>query len=117
MLSELEEIITYKLNVDQPDRQATMRKTWMKRFVTIRFSSTTATDLLYRLKGCQPDVEVWQRILQVRTLVLSPDEDTTMWIKFANLCRKSDRMVLAEKTLNSLLGPIGEEERVRHRYS
>lgn len=26
-----------------------------------------------------------------------------MWIKFANLCRKSDRMVLAEKTINSLL--------------
>lgn len=33
-----------------------------------------------------------------------------MWIKFANLCRKSDRMALAEKTLNSLIGPIGEEE-------
>ncbi|KAF9509645.1 hypothetical protein BS47DRAFT_139059 [Hydnum rufescens UP504] len=94
MLAELEEIISYKINSDQADRQKTTRKTWME-----------------RLRGCQPDVEVWQRILQVRTLVLSPDEDTTMWIKFANLCRKSDRMVLAEKTLNSLLGPIGEEER------
>lgn len=30
-----------------------------------------------------------------------------MWIKFANLCRKSGRMTLAEKTLNSLMG--GEE--------
>ena len=28
-----------------------------------------------------------------------------MWIKFANLCRKSDRMFLAEKTINSLLFP------------
>lgn len=26
-----------------------------------------------------------------------------MWIKFANLCRKSERMQLAEKTINSLL--------------
>ncbi len=26
-----------------------------------------------------------------------------MWIKFANLCRKSERMLLAEKTINSLL--------------
>lgn len=26
-----------------------------------------------------------------------------MWIKFANLCRKSERMALAEKTINSLL--------------
>lgn len=35
-----------------------------------------------------------------------------MWIKFANLCRKSDRKMLAEKTLNSLLGHVGEEEKV-----
>ena len=48
-------------------------------------------------------MEVWQRILQVRTLVLSPDDDPAMWIKFANLCRKSERMLLAEKTINSLL--------------
>lgn len=89
MLSELEEALTYKLDFrDQPDRQATMRGTWMK-----------------RLKGCQPDVEVWQRILSVRSIVLTPADDTETWIKFANLCRKSGRMVLAEKTLNSLLGP------------
>ncbi|KDQ61375.1 hypothetical protein JAAARDRAFT_66505 [Jaapia argillacea MUCL 33604] len=88
MLSELEEIIAYKQYADQPERQQTMRKTWMK-----------------RLQGCQPDVEVWQRILQVRTLVLAPEDDPVMWIKFANLCRKSDRMALAEKTINSLLSP------------
>ncbi|KAG6845015.1 hypothetical protein H0H87_001536 [Tephrocybe sp. NHM501043] len=88
MLSELEEIISYKQYADQPERQQTMRKTWMK-----------------RLRGCQPDVEVWQRILQVRTLVLDPETDPVMWIKFANLCRKSERMVLADKTINSLLSP------------
>lgn len=64
------------------------------------------------MKGCQSDVDVWQRILQVRSLVLNPTEDTTMWIKFANLCRKSDRKILAERTLNSLLGQVGEEEKV-----
>ncbi len=89
MLSELEEALSYKLDYrDQPDRQASMRSTWMK-----------------RLKGCQPEVEVWQRILSVRSVVLTPADDTETWIKFANLCRKSGRMVLAEKTLNSLLGP------------
>ncbi|KAK7056413.1 phosphatidylinositol kinase-related protein kinase tor1 [Paramarasmius palmivorus] len=88
MLSELEEIIAYKQSADQPERQATMRKTWMK-----------------RLQGCQKDVEVWQRMLQVRNLVLNPEEAPQMWIKFANLCRKSDRMVLAEKTIESLLSP------------
>ena len=31
MLSELEEIIAFKQFADQPERQQTMRKTWMKR--------------------------------------------------------------------------------------
>lgn len=31
MLSELEEIVNYKQHADQPERQAVMRKTWMKR--------------------------------------------------------------------------------------
>ncbi|KAK2463572.1 hypothetical protein APHAL10511_004323 [Amanita phalloides] len=88
MLSELEEIISFKQHADQPDRQQAMRRTWMK-----------------RLQGCQPDVEVWQRILQVRALVSSPEDDPMMWIKFANLCRKSERMALADKTINSLLSP------------
>ncbi|KAK0217827.1 phosphatidylinositol 3-kinase [Armillaria fumosa] len=88
MLSELEEIIAYKQYADQPERQQTMRKTWIK-----------------RLQGCQDDVEVWQRILQVRTLVLNPEDDPVMWIKFANLCRRQDRMALAEKTISALLAP------------
>ncbi|KAJ6518876.1 phosphatidylinositol 3-kinase [Mycena sanguinolenta] len=88
LLSELEEIIAYKKYADQPERQKTMRKTWMK-----------------RLEGCQPDVEVWQRVLQVRTLVINPESDPDMWIKFANLCRSSERMALADKTINSLLSP------------
>ncbi|THV05541.1 FAT-domain-containing protein [Dendrothele bispora CBS 962.96] len=97
MLSELEEIIAYKQSADQPDKQATMRKTWMK-----------------RLQGCQRDVEVWQRILQVRTLVLKPEEAPQMWIKFANLCRKSERMVLAEKTIESLLSTSPTNDQGHH---
>lgn len=92
MLSELEEIIQYKeaSNMNLPDhreRRQVIQKTWMK-----------------RLRGCQRDVEVWQRILKVRALVMTPRENVDMWIKFANLCRKSGRMGLAEKTINSLLG-------------
>ncbi|KAJ7086196.1 atypical/PIKK/FRAP protein kinase [Mycena epipterygia] len=93
MLSELEEVIVYKQYADQPERQQMMRNTWMK-----------------RLQGCQPDVEVWQRILQVRTLIINPEDDPIAFIKFANLCRKSDRMGLAEKTINSLLTP----DRLQH---
>ena len=85
MLAELEEIITYKQHVGDPERQESMRKTWNK-----------------RLLGCQQNVEVWQRMLKVRGLVTTPRENLDMWIKFANLCRKSNRMGLAERSLASL---------------
>ena len=42
----------------------------------------------------------------MRTLVSLPEDDTAMWIKFANLCRKSERMMLADKTINSLLSAV-----------
>jgi len=87
MLAELEEIIQFKRCHDDPEAQAFTKSTWMK-----------------RLLGCQRNVEVWQRILKVRSLVVSPQEDETMWIKFANLCRKSGRFNLAQKTLTSLFG-------------
>lgn len=85
MLAELEEIITYKKSSGNPLKQATMRATWTK-----------------RLKGCQRNPEVWQRMLKVRALVISPQENIDMWIKFANLCRKSGRMGLADKSLELL---------------
>jgi FKBP12-rapamycin complex-associated protein len=86
MLAELEEIMVYKQNTNNPEKLATMRETWMK-----------------RLKGCQANPEVWQRMLKVRALVISPKDNRQMWIKFANLCRKNQRMGLAEKSLNGLL--------------
>lgn len=87
MLAELEEIITYKQNFNNKERQETMRRTWTK-----------------RLKGCQRNVEVWQRMLKVRALVIKPEENMELWIKFANLCRKSQRLGLAEKSLRALVG-------------
>ena len=90
MLTELEEIITYKKSVGNLEKQQTMRDTW------------TA-----RLKGCQPNIDVWQRMLKVRALVLSPSENLEMWIKFANLCRKSGRIGLAEKALDQLHAAVG----------
>ena len=85
MLAELEEIITYKQHVGDPEKQEAMRQTWNK-----------------RLRGCQQNVEVWQRMLKVRALVTAPRENLDMSIKFANLCRKSNRMGLAERSLASL---------------
>lgn len=86
MLAELEEIIKYKCLPQGSEKRALMRKTWNT-----------------RLLGCQRNVDIWQRMLKVRALVIKPKQDMEMWIKFANLCRKSGRFNLAEKSLNSLL--------------
>jgi len=73
MLSELEEVMQYKL---VQERRPTIRKMWWQ-----------------RLSGCHRVVEDWQKILQVRTLVVSPHEDVHTWLKYASLCRKSNRLV------------------------
>lgn len=86
MLAELEEMVVYKQSTNDPERQDSIRRTWMK-----------------RLEGCERNVDVWQRILRVRAMVIAPQDDMEMWIKFANLCRKSGRFSLSEQTLASLM--------------
>ena len=49
-------------------------------------------------------MEDWHKILQVRSLVLSPQEDMMSWLKYSSLCRKSGRLALSHKTLVMLLG-------------
>jgi hypothetical protein len=51
MLSELEEIIAYKQYADQPERQQTMRKTWMKRCVMRMFPDVLHLELWTDCKG------------------------------------------------------------------
>ncbi|KAJ7306353.1 hypothetical protein JRQ81_009696, partial [Phrynocephalus forsythii] len=84
MLSELEEVIQYKL---VPERREIIRQIWWE-----------------RLQGCQRIVEDWQRILMVRSLVMNAHEDMRTWLKYASLCGKSGRLALAHKTLVLLLG-------------
>ena len=85
MLAELEEIIAYKKSVDDPEKQAQLRETWNKRLI-----------------GCQRNIDIWQRMLKVRALVVAPRDSLDMWIKFANLCRKLGRPGLAERSISSL---------------
>ena len=66
MLAELEEVIQYKM---VPERRETIKNMWWE-----------------RLKGCQRVVEDWQKILQVRSLVISPQDDIRTQLKFAGLC-------------------------------
>ena len=88
MLAELEEIMVYKQNQSQGnvEKLELMKETWMR-----------------RMRGCQANPEVWQRMLKVRALVISPKDCQQMWLKFTNLCRKNQRLGLAEKSLNGLL--------------
>lgn len=86
MLAELEEIIKYKCLPQGSDKRVHIIDTWNK-----------------RLLGCQKNVDIWQRMLKARALVVKPKQDMEIWIKFANLCRKSGRLRLAEKSLNLLL--------------
>ena len=67
MLVELEEIIKYKNDFSQGNIQK-LKNIWKE-----------------RIKGNQRSVEVWQRILKVRNLILDPKDDLQEWIKFANL--------------------------------
>ncbi|XP_071946239.1 serine/threonine-protein kinase mTOR-like [Antedon mediterranea] len=83
MLSELEEIIQYKL---VPERQEVIKQIWWD-----------------RLQGCQRNVEDWQKIIQVRSLVINPAEDRRTRLKYASLCRKGGRMALSHKTLVKLM--------------
>ncbi|GAB6019044.1 hypothetical protein CHUAL_000671 [Chamberlinius hualienensis] len=83
MLSELEEIMRYKL---VPERREAIRHMWRD-----------------RLQGCDGVVEDWQKILHVHSLVVSPHQDVKTWLKYASLCRKNGHLPLAYKTLRILM--------------
>lgn len=88
-LAEIEEVIEYKQSKDNPERRKMIIQLWEN-----------------RLAGCQRNVDVWERILLVRSLVLSPKEEPDMWLAFTKLCRKSGQsgIATARKVLVSLLG-------------
>jgi hypothetical protein len=56
-----------------------------------------------RIYGVQRKVEVWQALLAVRALALSPRDETETWLKFASLSRKAGRARQAHRTLLRLL--------------
>lgn len=86
ILSELEEVITFKQLPFNSPRKEEMKTTWNK-----------------RLMGVQKNVDVWQQVLLVRSLVIMPKDDINSWVKFSNLCRKSKRMDMAKTVLGLLL--------------
>ncbi|XP_046969780.1 serine/threonine-protein kinase Tor-like [Vanessa cardui] len=84
LLTELEEVVTYKL---VEERRSILQRTWWT-----------------RLQGGQRLVEDWRKMLQIRSLVLTPREDFKTWLKFASLCRKTGAISQAHKIVLSILG-------------
>lgn len=91
-LTELEEVIRYSQLDDEYEPAAAelwkelIRETWRA-----------------RLRGVQRNVEVWQSLLSVRSLVLSPSHDVHTYLKFSSLCRKSNRLRQSRRILEQLL--------------
>ncbi|KAM3569626.1 hypothetical protein VYU27_008290 [Nannochloropsis oceanica] len=56
-----------------------------------------------RLQGCRSDLSVWQRVLSVRSLILSPTDHIDAWLQFSALCLQSKNYSLAEKVLTERL--------------
>lgn len=48
-------------------------------------------------QGCAPDVPVMQRILTLRGLVLTPEQDIHSWLTFASLCRVNKNFRISKK--------------------
>ncbi|KAJ1732407.1 phosphatidylinositol kinase- protein kinase tor1, partial [Coemansia biformis] len=86
MLTELEEIITYKTSNDDTERQMNIVTTWRE-----------------RLSGIQQDVSMWQRLLRLRSMVLRPILDLDTWIKYVNMSRKSGQLRIARDAIAQLL--------------
>jgi len=55
-----------------------------------------------RLRGCAKNVDVWNRVLSVRSLATVASENMSEWLQFASLCRRSGRMSMALKVLMGL---------------
>ncbi|VBB33194.1 unnamed protein product, partial [Acanthocheilonema viteae] len=83
-LTELEEAIEYKM---WPDRRIRIAVVWSR-----------------RLQGCRPNIEQWQRLLLVKSLVLSRNEMRPLWIKFSSLCRQYGKLSMSHRILADLLG-------------
>ena len=46
---------------------------------------------------------MWQRIFKVRSLVIRPEDDLEVWLKYTSLCRNSGRISLSRKILLQLM--------------
>jgi serine/threonine-protein kinase mTOR len=85
-LCDLEEVIYFKSEEETPERREDLLQLWNS-----------------RLRGSQPSIDIWEKFLSFRPLLVSPEEDLDTWTQFAELCMKNGQIKLAEDTLETLL--------------
>ncbi|KAJ2569262.1 phosphatidylinositol kinase- protein kinase tor1 [Coemansia sp. RSA 1813] len=86
MLSELEEVIAFKLSPYDVERQTALVSTWRQ-----------------RLGGIQQDSGMWQKLLSIHSMVLRPVMDLDTWISYVNLCRRSGKLNMARNAICQIL--------------
>lgn len=86
LLSELEEVWEYKTC---PERQQSICMMWQK-----------------RMEGNQSIIDDHHRSLLTHSLCLPMIDDLQSWIKLASLCRRSDRLMMADFILKQLTQTI-----------
>ena len=59
-----------------------------------------------RILGVQQNVEVYQAILSVRSLMMGMEEDVNTWLRFSGLCRSGGRMKQSKRVLQELLDAV-----------
>lgn len=85
-LCDLEEVIFFKSEEETSERREDLLELWNA-----------------RLRGSQPSIDIWEKFLSFRPLLVCPEEDLDTWTQFAELCMKNGQMRLAEDTLETLL--------------
>ena len=88
-LSEMEEIIIFTNS--SREKQQMLRSIWDK-----------------RLGYIQRDITPWQKTLALRSMVIKKTDDIDVYIRYANLCRKSGHLNIAQKALIDLREEIDE---------
>uniref|UniRef100_A0A7S3R516 Serine/threonine-protein kinase TOR n=1 Tax=Dunaliella tertiolecta TaxID=3047 RepID=A0A7S3R516_DUNTE len=96
-LTELEEVVEFKAALERQGGGSAGAEAGLQRTAFIKQLWRD------RLRGAQRHVEVWQSLFSIRQLVIPMHEDTSAWLKFASLCRKSGRVRQAHRMLLQLL--------------
>ncbi|KAJ3451110.1 serine/threonine-protein kinase mtor [Anaeramoeba flamelloides] len=96
-LSELEEIIEYKKQINQPNIVGNRRK-------RKKLKNKLKSIWKKRLLNCTKSVDSWQQLLSIHSLIIKKKNNIRIFLKFANICRKKENnLPLSERVILNLM--------------